>query len=83
MVLRMCHRGHTWERSGEMAGARFLLALMVLVLLWAGATSSEVALPLKMALMLPVMIGVMTLRCAEYATHAAAHSTGAPWLDGG
>src|SRR5512140_3178053 len=30
MVLWMHPRGHTWERCGEMAGAIFLLALVVL-----------------------------------------------------
>jgi hypothetical protein len=76
MVLWMHHRGHTWERGGEMAGAMFLLALVVLVPFWAGAISSGVVLPLEMALMLPAMIGVMALRYDEYATHAPAHSRG-------
>ena len=76
MVLWMHHRGHTWERCGEMAGAMFLLALVVLVPFWAGAISSGVVLPLEMALMLPAMIGVMALRYDEYATHAPADSRG-------
>jgi hypothetical protein len=76
MVLWMHHRGHTWERCGEMAGAMFLLALVVLVPFWAGAISSGVVLPLEMILMLPAMIGVMALRYDEYATHAPAHSGG-------
>ena len=76
MVLWMHHRGHTWERCGEMAGAMFLLALVVLVPFWAGAISSGVVLPLEMALMLPAMIGVMAVRYDEYATHAPAHSRG-------
>src|SRR5512142_1669828 len=42
MVLWMHHRGHIWERCGEMAGAMFLLALLVLVPFWAGAISSGV-----------------------------------------
>lgn len=74
MVLWMHHRSHTWERCGEMAGAMFLLALVVLVPFWAGAISSGVVLPLEMALMLPAMIGVMALRYDEYATHAPALS---------
>jgi hypothetical protein len=76
MVLWMHHRGHTWERCGEMAGAMFLLALVVLVPFWAGAISSGVVLPLEMVLMLPAMIGVMALRYDEYATHAPTHSRG-------
>jgi hypothetical protein len=76
MVLWMHHRGHTWERCGEMAGAMFLLALVVLVPFWAGAISSRVVLPLEMALMLPAMIGVMAVRYDEYATHAPAHPRG-------
>ena len=76
MVLWMHHRGHTWERCGEMAGAMFLLALLVLVPFWVGAVSSGVVLPLEMALMIPAMIGVMALRYDEYATHAPARSRG-------
>jgi peptidoglycan biosynthesis protein MviN/MurJ (putative lipid II flippase) len=74
MVLWMHHRA--WERCGEMAGAMFLLALVVLVPFWAGAISSAVVLPLEMALMLPAMIGVMALRYDEYATYTPAHSRG-------
>jgi hypothetical protein len=76
MVLWMHHRGHTWERCGEMAGAMLFLALVVLLPFWAGAISSGVVLPLEMALMLPAMIAVMALRYDEYATHALAHSRG-------
>jgi hypothetical protein len=76
MVLWMHHRGHTWERCGEMAGAMFSLALVVLVPFWAGAISSRVVLPLEMALMIPAMLGVMALRYDEYATHAPRHSRG-------
>jgi hypothetical protein len=76
MVLWMHHRGHTWERCGEMALAMFLLALVVLVPFWAGAISSTVVLPLEMALMVPAMVGVMALRYDEYATHVPAHSRG-------
>jgi peptidoglycan biosynthesis protein MviN/MurJ (putative lipid II flippase) len=76
MVLWMHHRGHTWERCGEMAGAMFLLGLVVLVPFWAGAISSGVVLPLEMMLMIPAMIGVMALRYDEYATHPRGHSRG-------
>src|SRR5438270_7883771 len=71
MVLWMHHRGHTWERCGEMGATMFSLALALLALFWAGAISADVVLPLEMALMLPAMIGVMALRYDEYATHSA------------
>jgi hypothetical protein len=84
MVLWMHHRGHTWERCSEMAGAMFGLALVVLVPFWAGAISSGVALPLEMALMLPAMIGAMALRYDEYAAHPPADSEAStPRLAGG
>lgn len=70
MVLWMHHRGHSWERCGEMAAAMFLLALVLLVPFWLGAISADVVLPLEMVLMIPTMIGVMALRFEEYATHA-------------
>jgi hypothetical protein len=75
MVLWMHHRGHSWQRSGEMAAAMFLLALVLLGLFWAGVVSAHVVLPLEMALMIPAMIGVMAFRFDEYAghPHATAH----------
>jgi hypothetical protein len=36
MVLRMRHRGHSWERGGEMAAAMVVPALALLVLFWLG-----------------------------------------------
>lgn len=69
MVLWMHHRGHSWERGAEMAGAMFLLAFVLLALFWVGAISADVVLPLEMALMIPAMIGVMALRFEEYAGH--------------
>ena len=76
MVLWMHHRGHAWERCGEMAAAMFTLALALLAPFWAGAISADVVLPLEMALMLPAMIGVMALRYDDYATHSATTSRG-------
>jgi hypothetical protein len=70
MVAWMHHRGHSWERGGEMAAAMFLPALALLVLLWLGATSAHIVLPLQMVLMLPSMILVMLYRVDEYAGHA-------------
>jgi hypothetical protein len=72
MVLWMHHRGHSWERGGEMAAAMFLLALVLLGLFWPGVISAHVVLPLEMALMIPAMIGVMARRFDEYAGHAHA-----------
>jgi hypothetical protein len=72
MVLWMHHRGHTWQRCGEMAAAMFALAVVLLGLYWAGAISADVVLPLEMALMLPAMIGAMAVRYDEYSAHAPA-----------
>jgi hypothetical protein len=69
MVLWMHHRGHSWQRGGEMAGAMVLLALVLLGLFWVGVISAHVALPLEMALMIPAMIGAMAFRFQEYARH--------------
>lgn len=69
MVLWMRHRGHSWERGGEMAAAMFVLALALLALFWLGIVSAHVVLPLEMALMIPAMILVMLYRVDEYAGH--------------
>jgi uncharacterized protein YciI len=69
MVLWMRHRGHSWQRCGEMAGAMFLLAFALLVLFWLGVVSAQVVLPLEMALMIPVMGGVRP--CGMTDTRAA------------
>ena len=74
MLLWMHHRGHRWQRGGEMAAAMFLLALVLLGLFWVGVISAHVELPLEMALMIPAMIGAMALRFEEYAhPHATTH----------
>jgi hypothetical protein len=72
MVAWMHHRGHSWERGGEMAAAMFLPALALLALLWLGVLSAHMVLPLQMVLMLPSMILVMLYRVDEYAGHAHA-----------
>jgi hypothetical protein len=66
MVAWMRHRGHSWERGGEMAAAMFVPALVLLVLFWLGVISAHVVLPVQMALMLPSMILVMLYRFDEY-----------------
>jgi hypothetical protein len=75
MVLWMRHRGHSWERCGEMGAAMFLLAFVLLGLFWVGMISAAVVLPLEMALMLPTMVGVMAFRFEEHAgpVHGTAH----------
>ena len=83
MVLWMRHRGHSWQRSGEMAAAMFLLALVLLGLSWVGVISAHVVLPLEMALMIPAMIGVMAFRFEEYAGHPHATARRSPRPVGG
>jgi hypothetical protein len=70
MVLWMRHRGHSWERGGEMAPAMFLPALAFLVLFWLGLVSASAVLAMQMLLMLPSMLLVMLCRFDEY---SAAH----------
>jgi hypothetical protein len=69
MVLWMRHRGHSWERGGEMAAAMFVLALALLALFWLGTISAHVVLPMEMALMIPAMILMMLYRVDEYTGH--------------
>jgi hypothetical protein len=78
MVAWMHHRGHSWQRGGEMATAMFLPAFALLVLLWLGALSAHMVLPLQMVLMLPSMILVMLYRVDEYAGHAHAPAIARP-----
>ncbi len=66
MVLWMRHRGHSWERGGEMAAAMFVPALALLVLFWVGVIPKGTVVPLQMVLMLPAMILVMLYRVDEY-----------------
>jgi hypothetical protein len=73
MVAWMHHRGHSWERGGEMAAAMFILALAALAPFWLGLISDTVVLPLEMNLMVPVMVVLMLYRFDEYAhPHQAA-----------
>ena len=76
MVLWMHHRGHSWQRGGEMAAAMMLLALVLLGLFWVRLISAHVVLPLEMALMIPAMIGAMGFRFEEYAGHPHATADG-------
>ena len=78
MVLWMHHRGHSWQRAGEMAGAMFVLAFALLVLFWLGLLSAHLVLPLEMALMVPVMIALMLYRVDEYTDRHPAATEAAP-----
>jgi hypothetical protein len=75
MVLWMRHRGHSWERGGEMTGAMFVPALALLALFWLGGIQDGAVVPLQMVLMLPAMILVMLYRVDEY---SAPHTLTAP-----
>jgi flagellar biosynthetic protein FliP len=75
MVLWMRHRGHSWERGEEMAGAMFVPALALLVLFWLGGIPDGAVVPLQMVLMLLAMILVMLYRVDEY---SAPHTRTAP-----
>jgi O-antigen/teichoic acid export membrane protein len=72
MVLWMRHRGHSWERGGEMAAAMNLPLLPLLVLYWGGAMPAAAVLGLQMMLMIPAMLGAMLYRRDEY---SALHTT--------
>jgi hypothetical protein len=66
MVWWMRHRGHTWARGVEMAGAMFVPALLLVGLLHLGAVSGGSLIGLEHALMLPAMLAVMFWRLDEY-----------------
>lgn len=70
MVAWMRHRGHGWERGGEMAAAMFAPAFVLLTLFWLTIVPARFVLPWEMALMLPSMIFAMLMRRDEYAGHA-------------
>lgn len=66
MLAVMGYRGHAWQRSGEMAAAVFLPALVLLVLFWLGVVAPHLVTPLQMLVMLPAMLGVMLYRAEQY-----------------
>jgi len=76
MVLWMRHRGHSWGRCGEMAGAMFVPAAALLVLFWLGVIPEGAVLPGQMALMVPAMVLVMLYRVDEYGTPHAPSALG-------
>jgi hypothetical protein len=82
MVAWMRHRGHTWERSGEMAAAMLVPAFALLALSWLTVISAHAVLPLQMALMLPSMILVMLYRIDEYTGHGHTPAHRQKWRSG-
>jgi hypothetical protein len=70
MVLWMRYRGHSWERSGEMAAAMNLPLTPLLVLYALDLIPAQAVLGLQMMLMIPAMVLAMLYRKEEY---SAAH----------
>lgn len=66
MALWMRHRGHSWERCGEMGGAMFAVGLVALLPFWLGFIAGGPTLGLDMLLMVPAMLAVMFYRVDEY-----------------
>jgi cytochrome bd-type quinol oxidase subunit 2 len=66
MTVWMRHRGHSWARVAEMAGAMFVPAIAAIVLFWCAVIHSESILTLEHAAMLPAMVAVMLLHRSEY-----------------
>jgi hypothetical protein len=73
MVLWMHHRGHSWERCGEMALAMNLPMLGALALYGLGAIPAQGVLGMQMMLMIPAMLGAMLYRRDEYSAPHTAH----------
>jgi hypothetical protein len=66
MTVWMRHRGHSWARVAEMAGAMFVPAIAAIVLFWCAVIHSDSIFALEHAAMLPAMIAVMLLHRGEY-----------------
>jgi hypothetical protein len=74
MTVWMRHRGHSWARVAEMAGAMFVPAIAAIVLFWCSLIHSESILALEHAAMLPAMIAVMLLHRSEYSRPVHSHA---------
>jgi hypothetical protein len=74
MTVWMRHRGHSWARVAEMAGAMFAPAITAIVLFWCAVIHSESILALEHAAMLPAMIAVMLLHRSEYSRPVHSHA---------
>ena len=66
MMLWMRHRGHSWERCGEMGGAMVAAAVIALVPFWLGFLPGGAPVGLEMLLMVPAMLLAMFYRVDEY-----------------
>jgi hypothetical protein len=64
-VLWMRHRGHSWERGGEMAAAMNLPLLPLLALDWFDAIPARGVLGLQMMLMMPAMLAPLSIGSAD------------------
>lgn len=73
MTVWMRHRGHSWARVAEMAGAMFVPAIAAIVLFWCAVIHSESILALEHAAMLPAMVAVMLLHRSEYSRPVHSH----------
>ena len=75
MTVWMRHRGHSWARVAEMAGAMFVPAIAAIVLFWCALIHSDSILTLEHTAMLPAMIAVMLLHRSEYSRPVHRHAT--------
>ncbi|MEU5320448.1 hypothetical protein AB0G67_27410 [Streptomyces sp. NPDC021056] len=66
MAFRMRRRGHAWPGIGEMCGAMFLPALVLLPLLSLDVVDPGAAMTWEHLAMLPLMFAVMLRRRTEY-----------------
>ena len=73
MTVWMRHRGHSWARVAEMAGAMFVPATVAIVLFWCAVIHSESILALEHAAMIPAMVAVMLLHRSEYSRPVHLH----------
>jgi flagellar biosynthetic protein FliP len=67
MVVWMRYRGHGWAATLEMVGAMFAPAVLLAPLSLTGVVSGGVLMIVLHVAMLPLMLGVMLRRYAEYA----------------
>ena len=80
MVLWMRYRGHSWERSGEMAAAMNLPVLPLLVLYGFDVIPARGVLGGQMMLMIPAMLAAMLYRKEEYSAPHTVHGHRRRWF---
>jgi hypothetical protein len=73
MTVWMRHRGHSWARVADMAGAMFIPAIGAIALSWYGVVDSGSILAVEHIAMLPAMVAVMLLHRDEYSRPAHSH----------